>query len=311
MSTRDFQDGTDQAKTSTTVALPATISDAAAKLGVRVVTRTVESDNAPQNTVYLDSRHVTTSGTVRSDVLSVIRSIPNMALVLDRTSFSSPGLKTLKQLQTLSGLSLRHTPLTGDGVGELKEFVKLRWIDLRNTQVTFEATLALFLNTSLESIQFPWGHLQPDEIRLSQRCTDSNVRQLSSIPAASIRSLNLADSQISDTGLADLRRLTRLESLDLSGTSVTDSGLASLAAFSELAQLNLADTSISDHGLASIATLANLADLDLADTRITDAGVAHLVPCRKLTRLVLSGTRITGAGLEQLTAAKDLVELVL
>jgi len=162
------------------------------------------------------------------------------------------------------------------------------------------SALTVFQRTSLESIQFAHGHLRQGELRLNRRCADSDLRQLSVLPADGIQSLDLADSRITDAGLADLPALPKLESLDLSGTAVSDSGLACLARFPALGQLNLSDTAIGDAGLAPIAGLADLADLDLTETRVSDAGLGQLAACRKLERLVLAGTLVTGTGLAAL-----------
>ena len=83
-----------------------------------------------------------------------------------------------------------------------------------------------------------------------------------------------------DAEIADLARhlegLASLRTLDLSLTDVTDAGLAYLNELTILHTLDLSLTDVSDAGLAHLKGLTNLQDLYLSLTDVTNAGVKEL-----------------------------------
>jgi len=128
---------------------PAEVLKSAASLGVRVVNLASASGDPPRTAVYLDARHVTDEGMIRSDVLIGISRIPDMVLVLDRTPFSARGFDGLKQPRFLTGLSLRHTSIDDVGLRGLADLEMLKWVDLRDTRVTLGAALTVFQRTGV------------------------------------------------------------------------------------------------------------------------------------------------------------------
>jgi len=70
--------------------------------------------------------------------------------------------------------------------------------------------------------------------------------------------VGLADTQVSDAGLAHLKGLTALEVLHLFGTQVSDAGLEHLKGLTALKQLTLHGTQVSDAGIEELeAALPN------------------------------------------------------
>lgn len=123
--------------------------------------------------------------------------------------------------------------------------------------------------------------------------------------------LAMSRTSVSDTGLASLKGLTRLERLDLSrNTTVSDAGLKHLAGLTRLEELNLGGTKISDAGLVHLSGLARLKSLELFHTTVSDAGLRHLAGLTRLKSLSLSGTRVTDDGLKALQAALPGVRIV-
>ena len=96
---------------------------------------------------------------------------------------------------------------------------------------------------------------------------------LKSIP--SLVSVNLAQSKVTDAGLAALADLPAVSSLTLSDTAITDAGLAHVRKLTRLNTLALDGTSVTD-AAASVTALPSLGLIDLRRTRATDAGVAKL-----------------------------------
>ncbi len=72
--------------------------------------------------------------------------------------------------------------------------------------------------------------------------------------------LDLKHSQITDTGMEHLKRLTKLSKLDLSNTQISDGGLERLQALTALTVLDISDNEITDSGLARLKPLSKLSD---------------------------------------------------
>lgn len=98
-------------------------------------------------------------------------------------------------------------------------------------------------------------------------------------------------------GVAD-----QVYALNLADTKVTDAGLAPLAALKNVSALHLERSSVTDAGLAHLAALVNLQYLNLYGTGITDAGLAHVKGLKHLRRLYLWQTKVSydaAMGLEE------------
>jgi len=145
-----------------------------------------------------------------------------------------------------------------------------------------------------------------------------------------IRSLDLSESTISDSGLSNLTGLTGLRFLDLGRTDITDSGierlkgllmletvsvqmtkitnvgLARLSTLPRLRKVALDYTEITDEGLADLAKLNQLDEVSLEGTDITDLGIKSITNCSHLTYLQLAGTRITDGGVQNLRGLQQL-----
>lgn len=149
--------------------------------------------------------------------------------------------------------------------------------------------------------------------------TDDDLVYLKAFPLVNLR---LANTGISNTGLARLRDLPVLMQLDLEGLPLTDEGAKNLRALPACGWLTLVNCGVTDdhvavlslspglhfylsiqeacitsQSLASIARFATLQSLVLRRTQITDDGLAHLKSLSMLKELRLSECPITNAGL--------------
>lgn len=88
-------------------------------------------------------------------------------------------------------------------------------------------------------------------------------------------------SQITDSGLPELRTLVNLTTLELPGVKITAVGLRELQKLPKLKILNLYESQITDDALEELATM-DLAELNLSQTRITNDAIAHLSKWRSL-----------------------------
>jgi len=111
-----------------------------------------------------------------------------------------------------------------------------------------------------------------------------------------LRWLRLLLTETTDAGLAQIAALTELKGLSLNHTRVTDAGLAHLAALTQLEELDLEDTQVTDAGLTQVAGLAKIRELFLGRTQVTDAGLAHIAGLTQLDTLALNSKEITDAG---------------
>jgi uncharacterized protein (TIGR02996 family) len=125
-----------------------------------------------------------------------------------------------------------------------------------------------------------------------------------------LKELDFERRDVGDAEIGDLlAALTGLEVLNLADTRVTDDGLASLPQLTNLRELVLHHTAITDATLERLGSLPRLISLDVGDTKVKDpiACVLRLPRLRKvgLRRL----TQITDASLPDLMRMPDLVEV--
>lgn len=102
------------------------------------------------------------------------------------------------------------------------------------------------------------------------RCNDATLARLTPV-AALIVDVELARTQISDTGLAELAKWENVRSVDLTRTKVTSVGVAALASLPKLESLNLTDTDVDDGGVEPLKRAPALKRLWVFGTKVTAA----------------------------------------
>jgi serine/threonine protein kinase len=131
----------------------------------------------------------------------------------------------------------------------------------------------------------------------------SRVRGLSQLTE-----LEVGQSRLRGTGLADLPRLEVLEFFNM-GDNVDDDCLKEIGRLTSLKHLALNDVKATDDGLQHLRTLANLENLDLLSTGVTGEGLMHLAGLPKLSGLFLTGDEFRDAGLDFLEELPGLTKL--
>ena len=110
---------------------------------------------------------------------------------------------------------------------------------------------------------------------------------------------------VTDAGVAHLRRLRKLKYVHLSNSKISDESLHVFGGMRQLEGLSLQQNSFTDRGLAYLAKLHRLKDLwiDLGETDITDAGLAHLQGLKSLETLAINDTHASAEGVAKLQQA--------
>ena len=131
--------------------------------------------------------------------------------------------------------------------------------------------------------QTPTSHRPQPEPDGSSRAQPSRVKYLKVETNKGLRSklegliyledLDLSGSSVTDDGIKHLGTLEVLvEAMNLADTAVSDEGLACLASHTGLRELNLTGTGITDEGLRCLYDLKGLQRLKLEDSLVSDAG---------------------------------------
>jgi hypothetical protein len=85
--------------------------------------------------------------------------------------------------------------------------------------------------------------------------------------------LNLANTKITNKGIANLSSCKNIIKLNVAYTSLNDDAISLLNQFTKLSYLNIVGTSITDNGLAKLNLSNNFKSLYCWNTKITQGGV--------------------------------------
>ena len=126
--------------------------------------------------------------------------------------------------------------------------------------------LPLAQGTNLLSVEFTSN---------ASTITDRQVALLAPL-AEQIYDLNLANTKVTDAGLAVLDGMKNLHRLHLEKTAVTDAGLSHLKGLTALEYINLYNTSVTDAGLVDLTALKGLKNVYLWQSKVTNNGADSL-----------------------------------
>jgi len=151
------------------------------------------------------------------------------------------------------------------------------------------ATIASFANSPFQVKSVGDGNplLSVTCCGKTEDVTDAAIAQLSAI-ADNIFELDLARSQVGDSGCLEIAKMKRLTKLDLRQSAVSNAGLKHLAACKELRSLNLFDTDTGDYALNALVSLKKLERLYLYETKVTERGIGRLKEAIPGVRVVAS-----------------------
>jgi hypothetical protein len=132
----------------------------------------------------------------------------------------------------------------------------------------------------------------------------TNLSQLKSLKSLSV------SCNISDAGLKIIGASTELRWLGFdSARMLSDSGLASLADLKKLQFLRLKDCRITGVGFKELTGLTDLQTLEMPLTTVTDAGLRDICKLKGIRHLVLCYTNVSLTGVSDVAALSDLLTL--
>ncbi|MDE0110543.1 MAG: hypothetical protein OXN96_22295 [Bryobacterales bacterium] len=194
----------------------------------------------------------------------------------------------------LSAESLPHADIEAwvldmGGAVERNSAGDLQTIDLSRSWVTDADLRSLEGAASLASLKLAQTHV-----------SDSVLEVVASLPA--LRELDLFFCEhITDAGASLLRQASLLERLNLRGTKISDSGVRFLTEIKTLEVLDIGITEISDASVGLLEALPNLEGLAIGGNKIGEPGITSLRSLRQLQHLDLSGAQVTDSGVWAVT----------
>ena len=168
------------------------------------------------------------------------------------------------------------------------------------------------IQNALQTLVDPQANMTPAEKLLASEIQPAEEQILEQIRARGIdiRAISnqgnwlqaeLPRDGSTDTLLSEMEPVSQqLTWLDLANTDVTDGGLAQVGQFPNLTRLHLQNTPVTDAGLQNITGLSNLEYLNLYGTGISDRGIQELKSLNNLRKLFAWQTEVTAAGAKQL-----------
>lgn len=118
-----------------------------------------------------------------------------------------------------------------------------------------------------------------------------------------IKNVTAGETDLTITGMAGydyatLRDKTDLTVLQMANPDVTDAHVENLRGLGKLKRLDLSDTAVTDAAIPVLAALPALEDVKLARTKVSDAGVKRLLAeAKRLRAIDVRGTEVKSATL--------------
>jgi len=262
--------------------------------GIRIMT------SQPTRAEYLESLclarcRITNVGIGHLDKLASLRT-------LDLSGCSTIGSvalgNTLEKLQHLEVLDVSYCPniLRSSWQGKINSIRSLHlcYSAVKNAHLARLSDLPSLEEINMDSC--PIGNWSLAHF------ADNNV-----VP--NLKSLDLADTDVTDRGLVHIAKLKHLEHLSLFYCDITNAGLRHISQMESLQVLNLDSRDIGDSGMFFLRNLKNLKCLDVFSGRITDNGCSHIGKIQSLESLELCGGGVGDFGCHHLSKLENLTSL--
>ncbi len=205
-------------------------------------------------------------------------------------------LRRTRELSALNSIDLHATRVSDEGLRHLQGLPRLEGVGLYNHALVTEQSIAriaaLDRLVRLELLQTP--------------VEDSWLAQLNGL--RDLQTLNLCLTKLTDRGMPHLSKMLKLTLLDVGDTTVSDGGLEHLQNLSKLDTLNLTNTAVTGGGLAFLVDLP-IRWLAVGGCKLSDEAYGHLAKMQQLQVLRLYGCPTTDAQLLRLTVLTNLRQI--
>lgn len=255
------------------------------------------------------------------------------------------GASMLRQATRLERLNVRGTKISDSGVKFLAELRNLRQLDIGITEISDATVELLEVLPTLETLSIGGNRVSEvgiSSLRSLKRLrhldlsgaqetdsgiwavdiTDLNLKDL--VALEGLESLNLAapsreyveavstgvprlrgSIRVTDSGAAQIAKLSRLRRLNLTRSLVTAEGIRTLQALPQLEEFNLSHaTAIDDSAGGALALLPNLRILDVSFTRFGDRALDDLRDHTSLERVIAAGTPVSAEAASRFVATR-------
>ena len=243
----------------------------------------------------------------KNDSLRHLTRLPDLKLLDLSSSFvDDDGVRLVASLGSLKQLYLSSTQVTDVGMEHIAGMDSLEELNLTKTDVTNKGIRFLRGAKSLTSLNL-------SAMRFISDKGLKHVGGLTNLKSLDISYSDLAMEPITDSGMQEVSKLTRLERLRLHRTNITDAGLTCLATMNQMKDLEL-PFGVSNQTIRGISSLTNLERLVIPVAIVDDQGVAELAKLRLLKSLnlvVSTKGNVTDAGIRHLRALSSLRTLFL
>lgn len=247
--------------------------------------------------------------------LAVLPELPlNGSLSLGDGSYTVDGMKYVAACKNLTSISLEGVHVTDEFLESLVEMPNLGELALRSPNFTSKAFEIQLRLQNLKSLRLPRNPrssdlvLQPADIaRLTKlqiidlsgpQYDDATARALAD-HCPQLEQVYLRGTAITNRGVEELTRLTKLTTLTLDGAPLNDGVADAIRQMKQLQWLSLNQCPIGDETFAAACECSDLWTISAGHTKVTDAGVKHVLELPKLSYLVLwSNKRVTDDSLD-------------
>lgn len=212
---------------------------------------------------------------VGDDVIALLLNMPELRrLWLSNTRISDDGLKKLARIKSLEILAVGGNAVTDAGIAHLRAIPYLEVLDLRFTKATDGCCKALASFPTLAELS----------LRGCRGLKGSGIAALQN--SKTLTQLDLGQTELNDTVIPSIRKLSTLVRLFLDHTKVTGGGFVVLVqpdCLPKLWSIDVAGTSVNDRAIEALynpKALPELHRLNLLKTPVTDEGLAALKKAR-------------------------------
>lgn len=209
-----------------------------------------------------------------------------------RSSIDDKSLTRLSKMPAVEQLTLCNVDVTATGIAVLGNWSRLKRLTLEG-------------NIELSALKGLSGLAQLEELEIA--LGEGEAQHLAAHALPEIRRLSISDIEFGDAELALLPAWKTLEVFEFPAENVTDVGVAELRKFPSLKKLELMNSQITGAGLSELRHLKQLEVVSLLNcTKATDRGMNVFATMPVLKSLLLTDSGVTGAGMMQLAPSKSL-----